>query len=92
MKNKSQALVMSVLVIGIILFLSLSPSFTNVEDTTRVLKEAGYKPIKVGGYGWFAGDKNDWSCTKFEAISPNGAHVHGVVSGGWFKAYTIRLQ
>lgn len=69
-------------------------SCTDEEGSTKALLDSGYKPIEVGGYGWFSGSKNDTFVTKFKAYSPNDSTriVTGVVCRGWFKGSTIRLD
>jgi hypothetical protein len=62
----------------------------DVKGTKETLKINNYKPIEVGGYGWFQGAKDDVYITKFKAISPSGDTVSGVVTSGWFKGNTIR--
>lgn len=69
-------------------------SCTDEKGATKALLDSGYKPIEVGGYGWFCGSKNDTYVTKFKAYSPNDSTriVTGVVCRGWFKGSTIRLN
>lgn len=69
-------------------------SCTDKDGATKALLDAGYKPIKVGGYGWFIGSDSDTFVTKFKAYSPNDSTrvVTGVVCRGWFKGSTIRLD
>lgn len=78
----------TLLVVGTLLLCSCTHPVT----TERVLREAGYTNINVGGYAWFAGDEGDTFATKFTATSPTGAKVRGVVTKGPFKANTIRLR
>lgn len=70
-------------------------SCTDNEGARKTLLDAGYKPISVGGYGWFSGSKGDSYVTKFKAYSPNDSTriVTGVVCRGvFFKSSTIRLN
>ena len=70
-------------------------SCTDSEGARKVLLDAGYKPISIGGYGWFCGSKGDNYVTKFKAYSPNDSTriVTGVVCRGiFFKSSTIRLN
>ena len=65
---------------------------TDSENTKKTLERAGYKPLEVGGYAWLAGSKGDVYVTKFKAVAVNGDTVTGVVTKGWFKGSTIRLD
>ena len=57
--------------------------FVSDPDTaTRVLIDAGYKPIEVGGFSWFSGCLHFWYQTKFTAVSPGGTLVAGTVCSG----------
>ena len=67
-------------------------SCTDESVAKKALERNGYKPIKVGGYGWFAGSKGDVYVTKFKAVAPNGDTVTGCVTSGWFKGNTVRTD
>ena len=78
---------------SILIALCIFNSCTDEEGARKALISAGYKPISVGGYGWFDGSKDDFFVTKFKAYSPNDSTiiVEGVVcSGLFFKSSTIR--
>jgi len=79
----------SVLLITLLSFLS---SCTDETGAKKALERSGYKPISVGGYGYFSGSDDDIYKTKFKAIAPNGDTVTGVVTKGTFKGNTIRLD
>ena len=83
-------------IIAAILFIlafGLSPYYrVDVEGAQKTLKQSGYIPIQVGGYGWFSGSKSDWYSTKFKAIGPLKDTVTGVVTKGFFKGSTVRLD
>lgn len=66
-----------------------SPYLTDVKDSTRILIASGYKPISVGGYGWF---QEGLFSTKFKAITMHGDTVSGAVTRGLLKKNTIRLD
>lgn len=72
--------------------LALFGGHQDVTAATKTLETNNYKPIKVGGYGWFKGDKDDIYITKFTALSPNGEIVKGVVTSGWFKPNEITID
>lgn len=75
-----------------ILFISLQ-SCTATDDAREALKDAGYHPIKVGGYGWFSCSEDDFYATKFKAYSPDKSRVvEGCVCQGFWKGKTIRLD
>ena len=65
---------------------------TDEYGTRKTLERNGYKPIKVGGYGWFGVSKGDAYVTEFEAIAPNGETVTGCVTRGLWKGNTIRTN
>ena len=65
---------------------------TDESGAKKALERNGYKPINVGGYGWFAGSKDDVYITKFKAVAPNGDTVNGCVTSGWFKGNTVRTD
>jgi hypothetical protein len=67
-------------------------SCTDESGARKTLERGGYKPISVGGYGWFAGSKDDVYVTKFKAVAINGDTVTGCVTSGWFKGNTIRTN
>ena len=75
-----------------LLFCLLLGACTDADNAQKTLERAGYKPLEVGGYAWFAGSKEDVYATKFKAIAVNGDTVTGVVTKGWFKGATIRLD
>jgi hypothetical protein len=77
----------------IVVVYALSPLYrVDVSGATKTLKSAGYLPLEVGGYGWLSGSKSDFYSTKFKAISPAKDTVSGVVTKGFFKGCTIRLD
>lgn len=67
-------------------------SCTDEEGAEKVLKRSGYTSVDAGGYDFFNGSKDDVYVTKFKATAPNGERVSGVVTKGWFKGSTIRLN
>lgn len=82
---------MKKILLSLLVVVSLT-SCTDKEGATKTLERAGYKPIKVGGYSYFGGGKDDVYKTEFTAIAINGDTVTGVVTSGWFKGNTIRLD
>lgn len=76
---------------GVILFV-LVYSCTDESGAKKTLERNGYSPIDIGGYGWFAGSKDDVYRTNFKAIAPNGDTVTGCVTSGWFKGNTVRID
>jgi len=71
---------------------ALCLSCTDEEGSKKVLLRNGFIPVDIGGYGWFAGSKEDVCVTKFKAIAPNKDTVTGCVTKGLFKGSTIRLN
>ncbi len=77
--------------VGILVFLSFS--CTDKKGTTKTLLDAGYHPIKVGGYAFLGCGEGDIFHTKFVAMSPDSTRkVSGQVCRGIFKGSTIRLD
>jgi hypothetical protein len=79
------------LIITVCLALAIT-SCTDKEGARKALERNGYKPISVGGYGWFAGSKEDLWRTNFTAIAINGDTVTGCVTSGIFKGNTVRTD
>ena len=65
---------------------------TNNETATRVLQENGDTEIEMTGYRYFGCSKDDQFHTGFNAKSPNGHVVSGIVCGGFLKGSTIRFN
>lgn len=65
---------------------------TDPEGAIRVLQQNDYTDIKITGHRWFGGSQGDTYITGFEARSPKGNLVTGVVTSGWFKGSTIRFD
>lgn len=91
MKNKSliKALIFTCVISLSTIILS---SCTDNAGTRKTLLRNNYKPISVGGYGWFGGSKGDIFVTKFKAVAPNGDTLTGCVTSGWFKGNTLRTN
>jgi hypothetical protein len=70
-----------------------STSCTNKEGAAEALKDAGYHPIKVGGYAFFGCGEEDVYRTNFEAYSSDSTRiVTGQVCEGLLKGKTIRID
>lgn len=68
---------------------------TNEKKARAVLEEEGYRHIEMTGWDPTRCASDDDTCDGFEAVSPNGAHVQGVVGCGYWgcsKACTVRLR
>lgn len=82
----------AVIIVPLVMFGPLScPNERQADD---VLRAEGYTRIKTtGGAGTAACGRDDNSATGFEATSPAGARVKGVVCCGLaFKACTVRVS
>lgn len=90
MKNYAY-IILSVCIIGIAMF-----RLTDKEGAKRVLEANNYKSIEVYKINYpvaaFSGGRDDFYVTGFKAISPNGTPVTGVVTRGFWKGSTIRLN
>lgn len=63
------------------------------DEARRVLKNANYHPITVGGYGWMKCGEDDVFATNFKAYNSDSSKiVTGCVCSGLFKGHTIRLD
>ncbi len=62
------------------------------ESAQRILAEQGYTNIHITGYTLFGCSEDDAYHTGFNAVSPNGTKVTGVVCSGILKSSTIRLN
>jgi hypothetical protein len=82
----------TLLVLLILLLVLAFSSCTDNSGATKALERNNYKPIAVGGYGFFAGSESDVYKTNFKAVAPNGDTVTGCVTKGWIKGSTIRLD
>ena len=78
-------------VILLLIAAALVVSCTDKKGATSTLEKSGFKPISVGGYGFFYGSKSDVYKTKFKAISVSGDTVTGCVTGG-LLGNTIRMD
>lgn len=66
---------------------------TDGPNAARVLEDAGYKDVRIGGYAAFSCDgKSDTFATSFTATAPSGRNVSGAVCKGVLKGSTIRLD
>jgi hypothetical protein len=71
----------------------VSTSCTNKKGAEQALLDAGYHPIKVGGYAWFGCGEDDFYHTKFEAYNSDSTRiVKGQVCQGLLKGKTIRID
>jgi hypothetical protein len=85
-KNMKQILVIA-------LFALTAYGCTNEKGATEALKDHGFHPIEVGGWGPFRCSEKDLFSTKFKAYSPDSSRiVSGVVCQGVFKDKTIRTK
>ena len=65
---------------------------TDVEGSKTALVNAGYTPVKVGGYSAFGCHKGDIKGTKFTATNANNKPVNGTVCKSWFGRQTITFN
>ena len=65
---------------------------TDVQSAKVTLEGLSLKPVKVGGYGWFACGKGDVFATNFTAENAQGHTVSGTVCKGWLKGSTVRFD
>ena len=68
---------------------------SNSERATEVLRDEGYTQIETDGYAWYGCGEHDDVRTVFNARSPGGRRVNGVVCCGllsFSKGCTVRLR
>jgi len=62
------------------------------DKATRILSDSGYTEITLGGFSMYGCSEDDKFSRKFEAKSPTGQRVSGVLCASWLKGATIRLN
>jgi hypothetical protein len=70
-------------------------SCSDEQRTTKVLSDQGYSNIQTTGHSWSGCSEDDSYCTGFNALSPAGKPVSGVVGcgrSGCDKGCTIRFD
>lgn len=67
-------------------------SCTEEERSEEALRQLGYTPIRVGGYGWFGCDGDAIYITRFRAVNMAGAEVEGVVCCGYSKMCAVKVD
>ena len=75
--------------------LSLAGCFSDPQEATRVLTEAGYTQVQITGYQFSGCGKSDNIHTGFKAKGPTHRDVRGVVCSEWGpfgKSSTIRIN
>ena len=65
---------------------------TDPQGTTEILRSQGYHDIKITGYKFFAGGRDDWWQTGFIASTRDNVVVSGSVCKGILKGSTIRFD
>lgn len=62
------------------------------DTASNVLSANGFKDIVITGYDAFGCSDEDSFRTAFQATSPSGQRVTGVVCSGYMKGSTIRFK
>ncbi|RJT47192.1 hypothetical protein D6C13_02185 [Rahnella woolbedingensis] len=78
-------------IIGIALICVALAGCTDPERAEKVLADNGFTNIHIGGYSWAGCSNGDNYATEFDATSPAGKQVNGVVCSAWLKGSTIRF-
>ena len=65
---------------------------TDAPGARAYLEKEGYRPLEVGGRGWFKTHRGEWYSTRFTAINPQGDTVKGAVTRGANDEGFIRLN
>jgi len=76
--------------LAIVSTIFMTGACTKSNSARKALEQQGYTNISLGGYGWFGCSQGDYYATKFNAKSPTGQAVDGVVCEGLLKGITIR--
>ena len=79
-------------ILPIVAGLLLLTACSDADTAERILSDQGFTEIQTTGYAFFGCSKDDEVHTGFNAKSPAGKHVSGVVCTGWFKGGTIRFD
>ncbi len=85
-------LVLAVVGIPALALILSTDGCTDAPGARQALLKAGYKPLTVGGRGWFKGHRGEWYVTRFTAVNPQGDTVRGVVGRGYYPESAIRLD
>lgn len=83
-------LMLLVVLMSIHYAIGMSGALMKPDEASRVLRQSGYSEIEITGWRPFSG--RDTFSTGFKAMSPSGEAVTGVVTSGWFKGSTVRLD
>jgi hypothetical protein len=60
-------------------------------DARKALEAQGFTQIETHGHSFTGCGDDDTFATKFDAVSPSGQAVSGVVCSGVFKRATVRF-
>lgn len=76
------------------LTIALALGCTDNEAAEKALLDAGYTHVSLTGHSAWSCGRDDYSCTGFTALGPNGRRVTGAVGcgAGCGKGCTIRLE
>jgi hypothetical protein len=89
---KGSGVVMLILAALVVAIWGYSSMYQGAEaDMQRVVEDAGYHNVEIGDSIWFAGSDSDTFKREFHAVNRDGKPVHGAVTGGPYKGYTVRL-
>lgn len=76
--------------------IALLLSCASPERAQTTLEEQGFTRVRITGYAWTGCGRGDDTCTGFEALSPIGHRVRGVVGCGYNtgcdKGCTVRIE
>lgn len=78
--------------VGLIALTVFISGCTDPVTTKRVLRQQGYSRIYITGFEFWGCSEDDVFHTGFEAISPSGTRVYGIVCNGYMKAATVRFK
>ncbi|NID15423.1 hypothetical protein HBF32_08100 [Luteibacter yeojuensis] len=77
--------------LAVFLVLAALSACSSSSDARKALEAQGFTDIQTHGHAFFGCSDSDDFATKFEATSPTGQHVTGVVCSGWLKGATVRF-
>lgn len=82
--------------IGLVIAATLSLCLAGCDESgaKRAIEDFGLSDVTLGGMPWFGcgNDDNAFYNHSFEARNTKGRPVKGVVCGGPFKGYTVRIM
>jgi hypothetical protein len=81
---------MKQILFGVLLVAGLVGCYSG-NDARKAVEAQGFTNVETHGHAFTGCGDDDTFATKFDAISPTGKPVSGVVCSGWLKGATVRF-